>query len=977
MRKLFTLALFSCLSLSQLFSQDYNLRNDCVLLADRCFRLTEDKTKSMGAFWSKKAIDLNKSFDLITRINFGDNNASGGDGLAFVICPSDNYINSGGAGSNFGAFGVDPALSVEFDNLQSPGYNDPSFDHCAIVKNNIFVHSLSTNLVGPVQTSQANSNIEDGKEHSVRFTWNVATKTFKVYVDCVERLSLQNDIVKNIFNNQNLMYWGFTGACGTQTNEQIVCIERASSLDQYNEMTLCLGETTNLFAAHPANGAVTWSSTIGLSNVAIFNPVCDAKKSTLYTVYNTHQCNWNYTDTVKITVPQLKPFAFPKNTELCEKQTLEAKATALDGKSYSWNPISTDSIFTISKAGDYKVTISDGKCTWKDSVTVAYNPLPKVYLGKDTSICANKNVVLNAQQTNATYLWSDGKNTSLNTVNQKDTYLAEVTSDKGCKASDTIKIDIKPIFNTTQKVEICAGDFFAFAGNNFTNDTTVCVSYNAKNACDSTHCITIKRKPVPTFNVKKDICKGDFFTFNTKKYFKTGIYLDTLTAKNGCDSLVKIDLNVIEIDSIPLKEFICEKSSYAIGNQTFSNSGKYKVKLLDKQTGCDSIVLLDLKVIPLRGFTGKDTICEGETLTFGTQTLSKSGFYEEKLKNQYGCDSLVDMTLLVVPTPKVKITTAKAAFCKDGNTTLFANATGGQNFTWNNGQDEKSIKVTQAGTYKVFVNGVNGCKGSDSIVVKESKPIDFDVQLIPPSCSGYTDGKIVLKDIIGGLGNYSIKLDKGNFGAAQSFDKLKENVYKIVVKDTLGCEVDTSVALLNPKPKSIQIVDSQQTINLGDSTIIELVTSFNDIESIVWTPNKDLEKINTFETWVKPLENTLYKITVKDSTGCIMRDSVMINVKDSINVFVPNVFSPNLDGTNDELKVFPSFGVEKILYFSVYDRWGNQLFEAKDFTPQDSKSWDGEYRNVASETGVYSYMVRVLKKNKKEQWFRGDVMLMR
>jgi gliding motility-associated-like protein len=108
-----------------------------------------------------------------------------------------------------------------------------------------------------------------------------------------------------------------------------------------------------------------------------------------------------------------------------------------------------------------------------------------------------------------------------------------------------------------------------------------------------------------------------------------------------------------------------------------------------------------------------------------------------------------------------------------------------------------------------------------------------------------------------------------------------------------------------------------------------------------------------------------------------MRDSVQINVKDSISVFVPNVFSPNTDGSNDELKVFPSFGVEKILYFSVYDRWGNQLFEVKDFAPQDFKSWDGTYRSVESEKGVYSYMVRVLKKNKKEQWFRGDVMLLR
>lgn len=165
MRKLFTLVLFSCLSLSHLFSQDYNLRNDCVLQADRCFRLTEDKPYSMGAFWSKKVLDLNKDFDLITRINFGDNNNSGGDGVAFVICPSDNYVNTGGFGSDFGAFGVSPALSVEFDNLQSTGYNDPSFDHCAIVKN-IFFNTTQAirwlglcKLLSPTQTWKTARNI--------------------------------------------------------------------------------------------------------------------------------------------------------------------------------------------------------------------------------------------------------------------------------------------------------------------------------------------------------------------------------------------------------------------------------------------------------------------------------------------------------------------------------------------------------------------------------------------------------------------------------------------------------------------------------------------------------------------------------------------------------------------------------------------------------------------------------------------------
>ncbi len=976
MKKLLTLTFFYVFFLHTIIAQ-FNLIGTTTLLSDRTYRMTEDKSGQFGALWSKDKIDLNQSFDIVTRINFGANNSSGADGLVFVLGGNNTYLNTN-SGSDFGVFGLTPSLSVEFDNFQSPGYFDPSFDHVSIQKNGTFQHNFTNTLAGPAQTIPSNSNIEDGKEHSIRFAWNASSKIFKLYVDCSERLSLTNDIVKTIFNNQNQQFWGFSAACGSQSNEQTITIERASMLDQFNEKTLCLGETTQLYAAHPANGVVSWLPNNGsLSSNFIYNPICSTKKTELYLVNNTHQCALTYNDTFKIIVPQLIPTFFPKDTTLCEKQILKLNVGSLDAKNYLWNDGSKDSTLTISSAGTYAVTTTDGNCFWKNIVAVAYNPLPTLQLGKDTSICANQNVLLSAQNLGASYLWSNGEKNSQITVNQTNTYWVSVTSDKGCGISDTIKIIAKPIFNTSQKVTICAGDFYTFAGKNWTTDTIVCQKYASKNTCDSTHCVTIKVKPIPVFSFQKSICKGDFFEFNKKKYFDTGIFTDTLTAKNGCDSIVVIALTTIKIDTVSIKEFICEKSSYTIGTQTFQNAGVYKVKLKDQQTGCDSIVLLNLKVIPLRGFSGKDTICEGENVKFGTKTYNKSGFFEEKLKNVNGCDSLIDFTLLVIPTPKVKISTKKAAFCEGGSTELFATAATTKKFDWSNGQTGSNIIANKAGVYKVFIEGTNGCKGSDSLLIRQSPPINFDLVPTPPSCSGYTDGKITLKNIIGGLGVYSSQLNKGQFGNSLTFEKLKEGTYKVIVRDTLGCESEQSVGLVNPQPKSMQLADKQRIIKLGDSTIVELITNFTDIMSVTWLPNERLEKISNLETWLKPVTSQYYKVSVKDNSGCIFNDSLQVIVNDAVNVFVPNIFSPNADGTNDDLRILAGFGVEKILYFGIYDRWSNQVFEAQDYSPLSLKGWNGTFRDRDVEEGVYTYIVKVLKKNNKEEILKGDVMLIR
>ncbi|MCX7697449.1 MAG: SBBP repeat-containing protein, partial [Bacteroidales bacterium] len=122
------------------------------------------------------------------------------------------------------------------------------------------------------------------------------------------------------------------------------------------------------------------------------------------------------------------------------------------------------------------------------------------------------------------------------------------------------------------------------------------------------------------------------------------------------------------------------------------------------------------------------------------------------------------------------------------------------------------------------------------------------------------------------------------------------------------------------------------------------------------------------------LREGTYVLTVIDGHGCTSVDSVEVkNDSTGCEYFVemPTGFSPNGDGVNDILLVRGK-GVEEIV-FEVYNRWGNKVFESHEI----DKGWDGTYRNVEQESGIYAYVVNVKFKNGKRFKKTGDVALIR
>ena len=138
------------------------------------------------------------------------------------------------------------------------------------------------------------------------------------------------------------------------------------------------------------------------------------------------------------------------------------------------------------------------------------------------------------------------------------------------------------------------------------------------------------------------------YTFGGQNYSAAGFYTDSLTTQNGCDSVVVLDLSVLPVFADTVSASICSNETYTFGGQNYSTAGFY-ADSLTTQNGCDSVVVLNLSVLPISASAFADTIFANQTYSFGGQSLTATGTYSDTLQNNVGCDSVVTLNLTVWP----------------------------------------------------------------------------------------------------------------------------------------------------------------------------------------------------------------------------------------------------------------------------------------------------------------------------------------
>ncbi len=176
--------------------------------------------------------------------------------------------------------------------------------------------------------------------------------------------------------------------------------------------------------------------------------------------------------------------------------------------------------------------------------------------------------------------------------------------------------------------------------------------------------------------------------------------------------------------------------------------------------------------------------------------------------------------------------------------------------------------------------------------------------------------------------------------------------YNVIVTDTFtNCIISTGVNV-TVIPLNVIATPPAELINPGQWVQLNVFTTNGNGEvTYTWSPDEFINCLTCDDPEVRPETNITYTVVGVDTVGCIGTAQVTI-VTDSL--LIPNVFSPNGDGINDELKLnYYGYGDYRIL---VFDRWGKKVFETKD----TEVWWDG--RNSGGQDvpeGVYYMVVKI------------------
>ncbi len=284
-----------------------------------------------------------------------------------------------------------------------------------------------------------------------------------------------------------------------------------------------------------------------------------------------------------------------------------------------------------------------------------------------------------------------------------------------CDSTVVLDLSILPRQEVNLQEEICEGDTLKIGSENLVRAGIYRLDLKTREGCDSIINLNLKLRSRIRSILSEVICNGDTYLFGARRLSQPGIYFDTLSSRiTGCDSIVRLDLELASFESKVINAAICQGQVYSFDNRSLRNPGIY-VDTLRNPGDCPVVFELQLKVNPVFQQNVQASICQGSSYQIGSTIYTKSGSYSNRLKSAQGCDSIIQLQLNVLPSYR---DTMRTAICM-GDTFRFG-----------------QLKLFKEGAYPIRFNTRNGC---DSILVV--KIIHYPIQrdTFPVSlCAGDT-----------------------------------------------------------------------------------------------------------------------------------------------------------------------------------------------------------------------------------------------
>ncbi|MFZ4560405.1 MAG: gliding motility-associated C-terminal domain-containing protein [Saprospiraceae bacterium] len=233
--------------------------------------------------------------------------------------------------------------------------------------------------------------------------------------------------------------------------------------------------------------------------------------------------------------------------------------------------------------------------TWairRDSTLFAYAPSPdlRTYPAGNYEVCG-----LSYSLADSSLLPATGSTIRLSAL--RDSLNAPDPPFCGDLSTQCFRATILPVPDTLfVQDSICPGDLYRIGNRAFSTPGTYDIRFTAASGCDSIVQVSLRFRSAKISRVQITICDEDSLTVGDRSYRLPGIYTDTIPAANGCDSILTVELSVVPTPTRAMTKHICQGAGFSLGGRVFRIAGEYRVRV-PAPSGCDSLILLSLVVL--------------------------------------------------------------------------------------------------------------------------------------------------------------------------------------------------------------------------------------------------------------------------------------------------------------------------------------------------------------------------------------------
>lgn len=288
------------------------------------------------------------------------------------------------------------------------------------------------------------------------------------------------------------------------------------------DLFIC-GDVDTLLRSANAGISHLWNTGAVTENIQVFNPG-------VYSVEVTDK-GCKASDTLTVFASIIPALKLNNDTGYCFQTNIVLKSP-LVADTYLWSTGSNQSSVSLSKAGTYWLQITKGYCTVRDSIRLSQKIIPVLDLGPDRKVCKEQSVQIDLPQAVGSYVWQDGSQSSVKTVQAPGVFAVTVTSDDGCSVTDSLQLDtfISPVINLGADTFICKNTELLLGVNgmyttykwqdgstmptfNATSNASYSLEVTDLNGCVGSDQISLQVYSLPDVNLLTElkICEPDTF----------------------------------------------------------------------------------------------------------------------------------------------------------------------------------------------------------------------------------------------------------------------------------------------------------------------------------------------------------------------------------------------------------------------------------------------------------------------------------